>query len=98
MLSRKITAQEEFHNKTETIGTRSEVPAKENIILLRRLERLLSDKGSGVLGLPTGATGNKKTMETLLTVIRNRLLWREGERRFGASGSRYIFWIWEYRE
>lgn len=59
MLSRKITAQEEFLNKTETIGTRLEVSAKENIILLRRLESLTNDKGRGVWGLPTSVEGER---------------------------------------
>lgn len=69
------STQEESLNKTETIGATLEVPAKENIIWQRRLERLESDRSSGVLGLQTGAEGNAgKTIETLLTAtlgIRN---------------------------
>lgn len=62
------STQEESLNKTETIGATLEVPAKENIIWQRRLERLQSDSRSGVLGLQTGAEGNGgKTIETLLT-------------------------------
>lgn len=51
------STQEESLNKTETIGATLEVPAKENIIWQRRLERLESDRSSGVLGLQTGAEG-----------------------------------------
>lgn len=69
------STQEESLNETETIGATLEVPAKENIIWQRRLERLESDRSSGVLGLQTGAEGNgRKTIETLLTAtlgIRN---------------------------
>lgn len=62
------STQEESLNKTETIGATLEVPAKENIIWQRRLERLQNDSTSGVLGLQTGAEGNGgKTIETLLT-------------------------------
>jgi len=45
------STQEESLNKTETIGATLEVPAKENIIWQKRLERLESDRSSGVLGL-----------------------------------------------
>lgn len=77
------STQEESLNKTETIGATLEVPAKENIIWQRRLERLQSDSTSGVLGLQTGAEGNGgKTIETLLTAtlgIRKSAPHREGK-------------------
>lgn len=77
------STQEESLNKTETIGATLEVPAKENIIWQRRLERLQSDSRSGVLGLQTGAEGNGgKTIETLLTAtlgIRKSAPHREGK-------------------
>lgn len=65
MLSRKITAQEEFLNNAETIGTRSEVPAKENIILLRRLEGLTNDR-AGEFGDYQQVLRVKETIETFI--------------------------------
>lgn len=89
------STQEESLNKTETIGATLEVPAKENIIWQRRLERLQSDSRSGVLGLQTGAEGNGgKTIETLLTAtlgIRKKCSPQRGKslsqssERFGIS-------------